>query len=148
MDKAGIYIATDPTTQVDYLIHVTGESPCLKIISAINYSMFKNTGEVTAYKAKGTVISKIEANPADYVFKMLTITPRIEIALSTENEDSIINPDPLLSTQELNDYISHYRECACNESKLISFIMFSKSIKIAEAKMIAKFVTKRVKHGH
>ena len=148
MDKAGIYIATDIATQVDYLIHVTGEVPCLKIISAINYSMFKNTGEVTAYKAKGTVISKIEANPTEYEFKKLTITPRIEIALNTENEDAIVSTEPLLTLIEFEEYLQYYRENACNEAKLISYIMFNKSIKIAEAKMIAKIIVKRARNGN
>lgn len=148
MNKAGIYVATDITTQVDYLIHVTGEMPCLKIVSAINYSAFKNTGEVTAYKAKGAIISKIEAKPMEYEFKMLTVTPRIEIALGTENDDEIISADPLLTTVELDTYLEYYRGNACNEAKLISCIMFDKSIKTAEAKLISKLIVKRARNGN
>ena len=148
MNKAGIYIATDIATQVDYLIHVTGEVPYLKIISAINYSAFKNTGEVTAYKAKGTVISKIEANPMEYEFKKLTITPRIEIALNTENEDTIVSTDPLLTFDESEEYLEYYRENACNEARLTSYIMFCKSIKTAEAKLIVKFIVKKARNGN
>lgn len=143
--SAGTYMVTDNATNIAYLSIVKGELPYLKIISAINFTEFQETGNVVSYKATSSILKSIESNPSQFKFEEIAVVaPKCLINMEVPNEPPLkLN----VNREDLTKYISYYKEHSCEESTLLGYIAVNRLCSLSEAQSIVNVVINTVKHG-
>lgn len=144
--SSGTYIVTNNADKISYLIIVKGVIPCLKIVSAINFTKFQETGEVVPYKQTSSILRLMESNPEQFKFEEIAVvTPKQYVNEYIPEEETL---ELKVTSEELAKYASYYCEHECNETDLLAHVAVNRSITIAEAQNITNHVINRVKHGH
>lgn len=143
---SGTYIVTDNATKIAYLIIVKGVVPCLKIVSAINFTKFQESGDVVSYKQTSSILKAMENNPELFKFEEIAIVTQKQYINEYVPEETPI--ELKVTNEELVKYGNYYREHNCDESDLLGYIAVNRNLSIAEAQSITNLVINRVRHGH
>jgi len=141
MFREGTYLVKDTTTGTGYLVSIKGTAPYLKLISAINFSKFQETGEIVSYKPNSPILKAMEKNPNTFEFNTLAIEMKSFFSNVTEEEPNLKVTD----NDEMSKFAEYYINCKCDEGKLIAHIAVNNGTSVANATEIAKNVIRKVK---
>lgn len=93
--KAGVWVAQGP--EINVLIHLTGKSPMLSVIKALNLNDFYENGEITELDLTSPEIQDILMYPEKYQFETLNTSSTVE---NTKGYDCDVDRDPDTLTEE------------------------------------------------
>ena len=137
MNKPGLYLCI--YADKEYLVNVQGINPCLRIISILDLTKFKNG---TGLNGSKSLIKEIEDNLDKCTFKYVSFST--EIILEKEVP---IESDVDVSSYKIEKYRQYYLNNGLSESKLQVFILKDMATTSSIARSIARDVKLQVKRG-
>ena len=143
--KEGIYIAQGPETNI--LIRLTGKSPLLTVIGAIDLNQFYQTGKVENLSKDSIEVLDILSCPEKYRFEVPSITSAIENIKGIDKETGRTLND--IKDEEESEFLNKYQElirlygnCDTANARMILYLKREKNISISQGRFVIEKLKK------
>lgn len=103
---AGVWIAQGP--EINVLVHLTGKSPMLRVIGAIDLNAFYSNGEVRPLQKDSIEIQDILMYPEKYQFETINTSSTVENTLGYNCDSD--RDEETITEEFINSAVAKYRQ--------------------------------------